>query len=184
MSTISPETKNKKIKKHFWILIAIVFGMFIFCYALVPFYNVLCKATGFNGKVETIEANAKEIAKFKVDKNRTIMVELMTTLNEQMPVEFTSERSSLPLNPGQVVRTSYTVKNLTDKPIVVQAIPNVMPGLAAQHFRKLECFCFQKQPLGPLEEKVMPLVFTIDPILPDKFGTVALSYTLFDITES
>ncbi len=184
MGAISPNSQQKKIKKHFWILVAIVFGMFIFCYALVPFYNVLCKATGFNGKVEVVEANLKEIAKYKVDKNRTVMVELMTTLNEQMPVEFTAEKPSLPLHPGQVVRTNYTVKNLTNKSIVVQAIPNVMPGLAAQHFRKLECFCFQKQPLAPFEEKVMPLVFTIDPILPDKFGTVALSYTLFDITES
>jgi cytochrome c oxidase assembly protein subunit 11 len=184
MNTVPPKPQDKKIKKHFWILVAIVCGMFVFCYALVPFYNVLCKVSGFNGKVETIAANTKEIAKFKIDKNRTVMVELMTTLNEQMPVEFTSEKPSISLHPGQIVRTSYTVKNLTNKPIIVQAIPNVMPGLAAQHIRKLECFCFQKQPLGPLEEKIMPLVFTLDPILPEKFGTVALSYTLFDITES
>ena len=179
-----PQSRQKKIKKHFLILIAVVFGMFLFCYALVPFYNALCKASGFNGKVDNIEANYQEVAKFKIDKSRTVMVELMTTLNEKMPVEFKSEKPSIALNPGQIMKVNYRVKNLTDKPIIVQAIPNVMPGLAAQHFRKLECFCFQKQPLGPLEEKIMPLVFTIDPILPDKFGTVALSYTLFDITES
>jgi cytochrome c oxidase assembly protein subunit 11 len=184
MNAIPPNTQSKKIKKHLWILVIIVFGMFLFCYALVPFYNVLCKASGLNGKVDNIAANYEKVAKFKIDKKRTITVELMTSLNEQIPVKFTSEKSSMTLHPGQIVKTNYTVKNLTNKPIIVQAIPNVMPGLAAQHFRKLECFCFQKQPLGPLEEKIMPLVYTIDPILPDKFGTVALSYTLFDITES
>jgi len=177
-------TQQKKIKKHFWILAAIVLGMFLFCYALVPFYNALCKVSGFNGKVENIADNYQAVNKFKIDKNRSIMVEFMTTLNEQMSVEFSAERPSVMLHPGQLIKTNYRVKNLTDKAIVVQAIPNVMPGLAAQHFRKLECFCFQKQPLGPREEKIMPLVFTLDPILPDKFGTVALSYTLFDITES
>lgn len=184
MNAVPQKTLSQKIKKHFWILIGIALIMFIFCYALVPFYNALCKVSGLNGKVDNIAANYEKVTHLKVDKTRMITVELMTTLNAQIPVIFTSEKASMALHPGQVVKTNYTVKNLTNKPIVVQAIPSVMPGLAAQHFRKLECFCFQKQPLGPLEEKVMPLVYTIDPMLPDKFGSVALSYTLFDITES
>ena len=115
-----PQSRQKKIKKHFLILIAVVFGMFLFCYALVPFYNALCKASGFNGKVDNIEANYQEVAKFKIDKSRTVMVELMTTLNEKMPVEFKSEKPSIALNPGQIMKVNYRVKNLTDKPIIFE----------------------------------------------------------------
>jgi len=81
-------------------------------------------------------------------------------------------------------RGRYWVKNLKDKPVVVQAIPSVTPGLAAQHIKKVECFCFTHQNLEAHQGMDMPLRFTVDPALPTSVKTLTLAYTLFDITES
>jgi cytochrome c oxidase assembly protein subunit 11 len=171
-----------KIKKHLKIMGIIVVSMFGFCYALVPIYNVFCDVTGLNGKTAGAEST-QAIKNMAIDQSRIITVDMLTTLNENIPTTFIAEHKSVSLHPGELAKTTFTVKNLTNKPIVVQAIPSVSPGLAAQHIKKIECFCFQRQPLAPHEEKIMPLVFTVDPILPHKFGSLTLSYTLFDITE-
>lgn len=173
---------NKKIRKQLMIMLAIVVGMFGFCYALVPIYNVFCQVTGLNGKT----SNEAQKNLFKVDKSRTVTIELLATLNESLTVgsgEFTAKTKKYTLHPGETITTSYWVKNLTHEPKVVQAIPSVTPGLAARHIKKIECFCFQKQPLNAQEGKEMPLVFTIDPALPTNVKTITLAYTLFDVTK-
>ena len=55
------------------------------------------------------------------------------------------------------------------------------PQLAAAHFRKMECFCFTRQTLGPGESREMPVVFVIDPALPKDVNTITLSYTFFEV---
>jgi len=175
------ETVKPHLKKHLKIMLAVVVGMFAFCFALVPLYNVFCKVTGLNGK--TAATAQIPVAASKVDTNRDVTVELLTTLNESISTEFTGKDKKITLHPGEYVTTSYRVKNLTNKPMVVQAIPSVTPGLAAKHVNKIECFCFVHQPLKPLEEKEFRLVFTVDPAIPEKFHTLTLSYTLFDVTE-
>ena len=173
--------KAKRLKKHLLIMTLAVIFMFGFCYAMVPFYNVLCKATGLNGKVD----NSKSLPTIgKVDTSRTITVELTSNLNEQLPGEFQAAHKKLTLHPGEYVTTSYWVKNLTDKPMTVQAIPSVSPGIAANHIKKVECFCFAHQHLEANQGMDMPLRFTIDPAIPTSVHTLTLAYTLFNITES
>ena len=65
--------------------------------------------------------------------------------------------------------------------MVGQAVPSVAPAKASTYFNKTECFCFVQQEFGPNEEKQMPLVFVVDPALPDDIETVTLSYTFFDV---
>ena len=48
----------------------------------------------------------------------------------------------------------------------------------------LECFCFTQQKLQPREKKDMPLRFVIANALPEKYGTVTLSYTFMDTDRS
>jgi len=169
---------RQRIRKQVLIMLGIVLGMFAFCYALVPLYTVFCKATGLNGKTpgQVIAAPTK------IDTSRLVTVELLATLNEQIPGEFSSQHKKFTLHPGEYVSTSYWVKNLTDRPLIVQAIPSVTPGLGAQHIKKVECFCFTHQPLAAREGKDMPLVFTVDPKLPKHIHTLTLAYTLFDVT--
>lgn len=167
-----------KVRKQLFIMLAIVIGMFGFCYALVPLYNVFCQTTGLNGKT----GGKIEVAKSKVDYSRSVTVELLSTLNEDFPGEFYSLDKKFTLHPGEYVKTAYFVKNGTTQNKIVQAIPSVTPGLAARHIKKVECFCFQKQPLSMEEAKEMPLVFTVDPALPTHIHTITLAYTLFDVT--
>ena len=168
----------QRIRKQAGIMILIVMGMFAFCYALVPLYNVFCAVTGLNGKTP---GEAQPIAT-NVDYSRTVTVELLATLNETLPGEFFSQHKKFTLHPGEYVRTAYWVKNLTPAPMTVQAIPSVTPGIAGQHVKKIECFCFKHQPLAAQEGKNMPLVFTVDPALPKEVHTLTLAYTLFDVT--
>jgi len=46
--------------------------MFLFAYALVPLYNVLCDKFGINGKTNTVQVRKKAF----VDKSRNITVQL------------------------------------------------------------------------------------------------------------
>lgn len=172
--------KNKRLKKHLAIMLIVVIGMFGFCYALVPLYSVFCKVTGLNGKTDGQVSSVR----MKIDRSRTVTVELLSTLNQALPGEFEAQHKKFTLHPGEYVTTSYRVKNLTAQPMTVQAIPSVTPGLAARHIKKIECFCFKQQPLDAQEEKDMPLVFTVDPALPTHIHTLTLAYTLFDVTKN
>ena len=87
------------------------------------------------------------------------------------------------VHPGAVNRTSFSADNQSQKDMVVQAIPSVSPGLAAQYLKKLECFCFTQQALAAHAHRDMPLQFVIDPKLPAEIHTLSLSYTLFDLTD-
>lgn len=176
---MTTSSNPKRLKKQLLIMTAIVVGMFAFCYALVPIYTVFCKVTGLNGKTD----GQSQPMITKVDKSRTVTVELLATVNQSLPGEFLALDKKFTLHPGEYVTTSYRVKNLTQQAMTVQAIPSVTPGLAARHIKKIECFCFTKQPLEPLEDKEMPLVFTVDPALPTNIQTITLAYTLFDVTQ-
>ncbi len=162
-------------------LILISIGMFAFAFALVPIYDVICDITGLNGKTGTIEqAEADKIA---LD-NRTIQVQFVTTLNQSMPIEFEPQQSSMSIKPGQVTTINYRVKNLTSTDINAQAIPSVTPALAASHFNKIECFCFENQILKANEEKVFTMRFIVNPKIPTNIKTITLAYTFFDINKS
>lgn len=167
------------MQKQLVIMGIIVVLMFGFCYALVPIYNVFCKVTGLNGK--TVDRPQPLIS--KIDQNRTITIELLSMTHENPPVMFTAGDKKFSFHPGEYILTHYTVKNLTDRPMVVQAIPSVSPNTAANHIKKIECFCFQKQYLEPNETLDLPLKFTVDPVLSSKVNQLTLAYTLFDITD-
>ena len=108
------------------------------------------------------------------------MVEFIANVNQSMPWDFTPVVSRMEVHPGKMYRTSFHAKNHTDRTMVGQAIPSVTPGLAAQHFKKTECFCFTEQQFSAGEERDMPLLFMVDPELPEEIGVVTLSYTFFD----
>ena len=173
MQADNADRKNKQIISR---LVMVVIGMFGFGFALVPLYDVFCDVTGLNGKtggqVELSET-------MKVDTTREIKIEFIATLNESMPWEFKPVADSVKVHPGKPTRIEYIAKNKTGKSIIGQAVPSVAPGLAAQYFQKTECFCFTEQELKAGEEKRMPVVFVVDPALPDDVHELTLSYTFF-----
>jgi len=170
--------KNSKLVRN---LVFIVVAMFGFGFALVPLYDVLCDITGLNGKVESTAV--KEII-YPIDKSREITVEFMTSLNESAPMLFRSETNKLKVHPGEYYTVNFYAENLTDKVMVAQAIPSISPGLAAEYFKKTECFCFTEQTFKPREGRTMPVRFVINPDLPKQYKTITLAYTFFDNTKT
>lgn len=179
--TPEQEEKNKKLLR--W-LAAGALCMFGFGFALVPLYNVLCKQLGINGKVELNRRKAQiEAQGITEDFSRTIWVEFVTTMNEQLPWEFYPLHKRVQMHPGGVINTAYYAKNTTEETMTIQAIPSVTPGRAATYIKKLECFCYEHQTLGPGESAEMPLVFILEDKIPDDVNTLTLSYTLFKVSK-
>mgnify|MGYP000031213272 FL=1 len=166
-------SSNTRLVKRLLLAVTAMFG---FGFAMVPLYNVFCDLTGLNGKV----GGRVEAVGVEADLNRTVMVEFVANLNQTMPWEFRPEVSRMEVHPGKVYRTSFYAQNRTDRIMVGQAIPSVTPGTAAQHFKKTECFCFTEQQFAAGEGRDMPVMFMVDPELPDDVQVVTLSYTFFD----
>jgi len=164
---------NKKVVKN---LLFVVVGMFGFGFALVPLYDVFCDITGLNGKTGDQYASQEQV---QVDTSREIKVEFLANVNAEMPWEFKPLTYSVKVHPGEASRIEYVARNKTDRDIIGQAVPSVSPGIAAAHFQKTECFCFTEQVLKAGEEKIMPVVFMIDPSIDEDVHEVTLSYTFF-----
>lgn len=159
-------------------LLVIAVLMFGFGYALIPVYKKICEATGVNfltSRDETVAAPANT----QIDRSRTVTIEFDG--NAQGPWRFRPTVSSMKVHPGEMVQVLYEVVNTQARKVAAQAIPSYAPQQSAAFFRKLECFCFTQQTLGPNEARQMPVVFFIDPTLPRDVTTITLSYTFFEI---
>ena len=167
-----------KHNKTVAMLVAMVFFMSGFSFALVPLYDVFCEVTGLNGKTADGPAEIREI---QVDMDRTVKVQFVTNLNNNAPWKFKAKVYEMEVHPGQMYETSFYAQNLTSSRKVAQAVPSVSPGLAAEHFSKTECFCFTQQAFEPNESKDMPLRFMVNPELPEKITALTLSYTFFEL---
>lgn len=152
--------------------------MFGFGFALVPLYDVFCRITGLNGKVDLVQAEPSAF----IDSERKVELQLVAINNETIPWRFKPENPIVALSPGEMHQTAYRAENMTAQYMIAQAVPSVSPSEAAPFVQKINCFCFERQPLNAGEERAMPLVISIDPKLPKHIHTITLSYTLFDIT--
>ena len=176
------DTQQSNINKTVGRLCLMVLGMVGFVVALVPLYDLFCEITGLNGK--TGGPYTFDEAKAAPDTSRLIRVNFLTNTNEGMVWKFWPEKGAVRVNPGAANTVSFFVKNTTDKVMVGQAIPSVVPGAAAEFFHKTECFCFEQQVLQPGEEMEMPMRFIVGHELPKNISSINLSYALFDVTDS
>jgi cytochrome c oxidase assembly protein subunit 11 len=149
-----------------------------FGYALVPVYEHLCEVLGINVLTQR-DGTVKYDANTQVDRTRKITIELDS--NSQGPWRFRTTQRSVDVHPGELTTVMYEVVNTLDRKVAGQAIPSYAPQAATPHFKKVECFCFQQQELGPKEAKQFPVVFFIDPALPKETKTITLSYTFFEV---
>lgn len=174
MEPANRDAANRKLVRR---LLWVVGGAALFAFALVPLYDVLCKITGFNGKTEVTPA---QIAKsMKVDESRWVTVEFIGSTMSGLAWDFYPKQSSMKVHPGQIELATFFAKNVTNRPATGQAVPSVSPGKAAQYFKKIECFCFQRQELKPGESREMPLTFYVSPELPESVETITLSYAFY-----
>jgi len=164
---------NRRLMKKLLVVAAIMFG---FGFALVPFYEKICEVTGIRDvfQPDAVAANTQ------IDATRLVSVEFDAN-TQRLPWTFKPLQSSVTVHPGEITQVVYEVRNTLEHPVTGQAVPSYSPQQAALYFRKMECFCFQQQTLGPGELRKMPVVFVIDPKLPPELNTVTLSYTFFEV---
>ena len=172
------KTKSN-IKTWFWIkLISAPIFMFVFAVVIMPpLYDVFCEITGFNGtsgRVDTEQA-------YEVKEDREVDVSFFAMTMGGFPVQFNPKIKSMNVVPGKFYTTSYIAKNNTDQVVIGQAVPSVAPTDAALHFKKLECFCFNRQVFKPNEELEMVLRFVVEPELDERIQDISLSYNFFKL---
>ena len=156
-------------------LALVAIGMFGFGFALVPFYNQICSALGVNS-LESKDA----VSNTQVDLSRKVTVEFDSNA-PNMPWRFKPLVAHLTVHPGELTTVEYEVVNVRGTPVTGQAVASYGPPIAGEYFKKIECFCFTQQTLGPGETRRMPVVFMVDPKLPKSVNTIALSYTFFEV---
>lgn len=163
-------------------LVIAAVAMFAFVFVvMVPLYNTLCDVLGINGK--TRGQSEYQYTQAGVDETRTVKVQFVATNAEGMSWTFGPTETVMEVHPGAVNNTLFRARNPTEKDMVSQSVPSIVPSRAAAHFHKTECFCFNQQPLAAGGEAEMPLQFIVDQDLPRDIKTITLSYTIFDVTE-
>ena len=165
---------NRQLMKRLLVVVAVMFG---FGFALVPFYEKICEVTGIRN---VFQPDAVAAQNTQVDLTRRVSVEFDAN-TQRLPWTFKPLQASVSVHPGEVTQVVYEVRNTLERPVTGQAVPSYGPQLAALYFRKMDCFCFQQQTLGPGEVRTMPVVFVIDPKMPPEVNTVTLSYTFFEV---
>ena len=159
--------------------VATLVGMFAFAFALVPLYDVFCRVTGINGKVDT---TAQAIVHEGVDDSRYVTVQFITRNGSGLPWNLEVETRQIRVHPGQTTEVGFAFHNASGEGTWGRAVPSVSPSNATRHLRKVSCFCFEEQHLAAGERLELPLVFQLARDLPPDVNTVTLVYTLYPVT--
>ena len=169
---------NRKLVRGLLIMTA---GSFAFGWALVPLYDVLCRAAGI-GNAEA--KDGKSVAQEAVDPNREVTIEFLAQPASVGSYEFRPKVASMRVHPGKLYDAEFYAKNLTTVDSVAQAVPSISPTGTAKYFHKTECFCFSPQKFAAGQGRDMPVRFIVDPQLPANVDKLTLAYTFYDTTQS
>ncbi len=177
------QAPRQKVSRSFWIKLGLVpIGMFAFAFALVPLYSVLCDVTGLNGKTNGVSFDP--VTEYEVDQNRKVKVDFLAATAAGFPVKFYPKIKNMEVIPGKMYTIKYIAENRSDTVITGQAVPSIAPGVAAQFFKKIECFCFTKQTFQPKDPMEMPVSFIVEPALDKSIANITLSYNFFRIKDA
>ncbi len=169
---------NRKLVRALLIMTA---GSFAFGWALVPLYDVLCRAAGI-GNAEA--KDGKSAAQEAIDPNREVTIEFLGEPASVGSFDFRPKVASMRVHPGKLYDAEFYAKNLTSAASVAQAVPSISPTGTARYFHKTECFCFSPQKFAAGEGRNLPVRFIVDPQLPSTVDKLTLAYTIYDTTQS
>jgi len=167
--------ENRKLTRQLWVF---VLGSFLFGFALVPLYSVLCDITGFGNSEKLLKASQRSGT---VDASRSVTVEFISSMPTAGAWEFRPEQSSLKVHPGQLYEATFHAKNLVAQAVTAQAVPSIAPSEATQYFRKTDCFCFTPQKFAADQSRELTVRFFVDPSLPRHIDRVTLGYAMFTV---
>jgi cytochrome c oxidase assembly protein subunit 11 len=180
-SGLEPDQRKRANRKLVLGLLIMTAGAFAFGWALVPLYDVLCRAAG----IGNAEAKAgKSVVQEAVDPNREITIEFLAQPASVGSFDFRPKVASMRIHPGKLYDAEFYARNLTQAASVAQAVPSISPSGTARYFHKTECFCFSPQKFAAGEGRDMPVRFIVDPGLPGNVDKLTLAYTFYDTTQS
>ncbi|CDR97816.1 cytochrome c oxidase assembly protein Cox11 subunit, putative [Babesia bigemina] len=159
-------------------LLGVFIALFGITFACVPLYEFFCQQSGYMGTTKRVKTY-----KPPPDDRGGRMFEIDFVTHSHLKWDFKPAQRSVVIGAGETTLAFYTVKNLTDKPVIGVAAYHVIPDEAGGFFNKIQCFCFEEQMLHPGEEVDLPVLFFLDPdILKDKHGVdkITLTYTFFE----
>jgi len=177
MDPLEPKKRaNRKLVRALLIMTAC---SFVFGWALVPLYDVLCRAAGI-GNAEAKDGKATAVE--AVDPNREVTIEFLAEPASVGSFDFQPTVASMRVHPGKLYDAKFYARNLTQVASVAQAVPSISPTGTARYFHKTECFCFSPQKFTAGESRELPVRFIVDPGLPNSVDKLTLAYTIYDTT--
>lgn len=173
----SDEELTRKNIRLGLVVMGVFFVMVGMAFAAVPLYRLFCQVTGFAGTPQVGGVSSGVL-------DQEITVRFNADIARDLPWEFYPEQPQITVKIGQQALVTFYAKNNSDEPIEAMSIYNLLPETVGKYFHKVQCFCFDRQTLGPGEEATMPMVFFIDPKIvenPDLsyIKTITKSYTFF-----
>lgn len=179
MGTNQAPSRSTSNQKTGFILGGVCFFMLALSFASVPLYRIFCQQTGYGGTPKIVDGLGTEVV------DRVIRVQFNADVHRNLPWRFKPLQHEISVRAGEPALAFYTVKNISDRPIVGIASYNVTPDKAGPYFNKVNCFCFEEQRIEPGQELEMPVQFYIDPEIADDKSVddvkvLTLSYTFFE----
>jgi cytochrome c oxidase assembly protein subunit 11 len=166
-------SRHRSLTARLWLFSG---GFFLFGFALVPLYSVLCNVTGYGDQSQLVQAATVKEAPVA---GRLVTVEFLSSAPTVGDWEFRPEQASMEVQPGRLYEAKFYAKNLHTQPVTAQAVPSIAPTQATQYFHKTECFCFTPQQFGALEGRDLKVRFILAPELPANIDRVTLGYGMF-----
>lgn len=159
-------------------LAGIVAIMLALAFAAVPLYRMFCQTTGYGGTTQRAAAPPGAVS------GRTVTVRFDANVAPGLPWRFEPVERQVELNIGENRLAFYRATNLSNRATAGTATFNVTPETAGAYFRKIQCFCFERQTLEAHQSADMPVSFFVDPgFIEDRdtksFRDITLSYTFF-----
>ncbi|HVH74204.1 MAG TPA: cytochrome c oxidase assembly protein [Stellaceae bacterium] len=144
----------------------------------VPLYRLFCAATGLGGATQRAQSDTERVSR------RIITVDFTTTVIPGLAWRFVPVVPRVRLHLGEEKLVFFRAENLTGQPLAGHASFNVAPAKTGIYFKKIQCFCFSEERLGPHQQVEMPVDFFVDPRLARDPNTrevreITLSYTMF-----
>ncbi len=178
MQQTPKDTLNRRNRRLGLAVGGFVAGMVGLAFASVPLYDMFCRATGYNGTVQTGGPAAPGPGE------QVLTIRFNANTQPNLPWRFRPESPTMSLRVGEEGLGFYSAENLATVPVTGIATYNVTPEVVGKYFHKTACFCFDEQTLAAGQKADMPLSFWVDPKIgedPNTRGirTITISYTFF-----
>ncbi len=179
LSNVTEKTTKKRNRRVAIACCALFLTMIGAAYAAVPLYDWFCRVTGFGGATQRAAVGERPGIS-----ERSITVRFDANVSDDLPWDFYAETPTLTLPLGEVAEIFYRAQNTGGTSTVGMATFNVAPHGVGPYFNKIECFCFNNQPLEPGESAELGVQFFVDPAIADDLDVqnlreITLSYTFF-----